>query len=121
MSPKPESAMTYDELKAKRAAEWNAAQGEAARRQAELYATLLKMPDVANAPSPEIPWSSPGIRCRACQTEVFRVARWVTVNGVKYRAELHCHACGEEATWDWTANRWVEDMLAEERTAKARR
>ena len=104
---------TYDELRAERAKEWNAAQGAAARAQAELHASIMKMPDVANAPSPDLAWSHKGITCRACKSNLFHVERWSTVNGVRYRAELDCLACEETATWDFTENRWVEDMIAE--------
>jgi hypothetical protein len=100
---------TYEDLAKARAAEWAASQATAAKAQADLQATILKMPDVAHAPSPDLPWQHPDLACAFCAEITFFVTRWVTVNGVRHRAELKCAACQSIGTWDWTDKRWLED------------
>jgi hypothetical protein len=100
---------TYQELAQARAVEWAATQKAAAQAQAQLQATILAMPDVANAPSPDLPWQHPDLACAFCAEITFFVTRWVTVNGVRHRAELKCAACQSIGTWDWTDKRWLEE------------
>lgn len=67
---------------------------------------LAQMPDVKGAPDTVTPWSHPAIAC-ACGGATFLVPRWVTVNGVRHRAELACQTCQRVGTWDWTDARWL--------------
>jgi hypothetical protein len=98
---------TFEELKAQRQAEWKAAQTKAAKNLRELNAQIAAMPDVAGAPSPDIQWSHPDIFCGGCATKYFWVKRWVTVNGLRHRAELECVKCGRKDTWDWATQQFM--------------
>lgn len=98
---------TYEELKAQRAAEWDAAQKTAATLLAQLHEQILKMPDVAGAPAQGSTWSNADIFCDNCASKYFTVVRWVTVNGVRYRTELDCQNCGRKDTWDWATQQWM--------------
>lgn len=100
-------AKSYEELREERAKEWDAAQRKAQQNLADVYATVLKMPDVKDAPLDGVPWASAGIVCE-CSGTGFYVKRWVTVNGLRYRAELKCLGCHGHRTWDWTTKRWIE-------------
>lgn len=99
---------TYDELAAKRAEEWRVAQATAARGNAELHAKLLAMPDVSGAPSPDLAWSHHDLSCNTCGEQTFYVQRWVTVNGIRHRAEVRCASGGHVGTWDWNEKRWID-------------
>jgi len=104
---------TFAELAQQRAQEWAATQAVAAKAQADLQAAILAMPDVKGAPSPDVPWSHPTLACRVCATNMFSVTRWVTVNGVRHRAEVVCLACRTLGTWDWNTKVWLEDVTGQ--------
>jgi hypothetical protein len=104
MAEKPPA--TYEELTWLRANEWATAQATAAKTLAEQHALFASMPDVKGAPRPDIPWTHPDIVC-PCGGVVFLVPRWVTVNGLKYRAELACTECQRVDTWGWTEGAWL--------------
>lgn len=99
---------TYEELRAQRQEEWRAAQAIVRKNLADLHAALAEMPDIRLAPSPDLPWSHEAISCLGCAGKSFSVKRWVSVNGVRYRAELKCleATCGRVGTWDWTTIAW---------------
>ena len=97
---------TYEELRAERAREWAGAQAQAATALAELHGRLAAMPDVLHAPDPELPWSNREVAC-PCGGGTFLVTRWVTVNGLRHRAELSCSTCSRLGTWDWSEKRWI--------------
>ena len=107
--PAPARAKTYEELSAERASEWAEKQKLAAKNLSDLHAQLSQMPDVREAPSPDLPWSHRDIVCpgQACAGKEFYVTRWVTVNGVRHRAELKCLGCGFLGTWDWALTAWL--------------
>lgn len=98
---------TYEELKVQRAAEWSAAQAVAGKLMADLHAQIAAMPDVRDAPSPDVDWTHPDIFCAEDAGKYFRVKRWVTVNGIRHRAELVCSSCGHRDTWDWATQQWM--------------
>ena len=99
---------SYEELRAERQQEWEAKQALRATLLGDLHAMLAQMPDVRDAPSPDLPWSHKNICCRKCGAKEFYVTRYVTVNGLRHRAELKCLACEELATWDWTLMAWMD-------------
>lgn len=100
-------APTYEELRAKAAEEWTAKQAIAGKMLADFHAQIAAMPDVRDTPSPDIDWSHPDIFCPVDAGKYFKVARWVTVNGRRHRAELVCTACGHRDTWDWATQQWM--------------
>jgi len=108
-------AKTFEELKAEREREWQAAQAKAAAALRAQQAQLQAMPDVATPPDPSIPWGHPGVACRKCRSAGFRVTRWVTCNGVRHRAELVCLGCTWRDTWDFTLKRWLRQIPSEEK------
>ena len=98
---------TYEELRAERDVEWRSKQVIAQQQLKDLHETLIRMPDVRDAPSPDIEWSHPDIFCAEDAGKYFRVTRWVTVNGLRYRAEMVCSSCGHLDTWDWNDRKWM--------------
>ena len=98
---------SYEELRAERQQEWEGKQALRAKLLGDLHAMLAQMPDVRNAPSPDLPWSHPDISCPTDGGKEFRVVRWVTVNGIRHRAELRCLSDDTVATWDWATMRWM--------------
>lgn len=100
-------APTFEELRALRAAEWAERQKTASTLLADLHASIAAMPDVANAPNPDAQWTHPDIFCDGCAGKYFYPKRWVTVNGLRHRAELHCVGCGRVDTWDWATQQWM--------------
>jgi hypothetical protein len=105
-----EKSPTYEELKSERAKEWAEKQAIAAKTLDSIHAGLQQMPDVRDAPSSDHAWSHPDIHCpgQACAGKEFRVTKWVTVNGLRHRAELRCVHCGLSGTWDWNDRAWME-------------
>jgi hypothetical protein len=99
---------SYQELAALRQEEWLAAQRKAEANIKALHASIAQMPDVKHAPAPTDVWGHPGIACAGCGSEGFNVTRWVTVNGVRHRAELKCLGCGKGGTWDWASKAWID-------------
>jgi len=97
---------TYAELARERQREWAEAQTLAAKGLAELDERLRKMPDVASAPAVGSEWTNRDVRCR-CLGSVFRMRKWVTVNGVRHRAEVECLNCKTIGTWDWATSQWL--------------
>jgi hypothetical protein len=98
---------TYSELAHERQREWAEAQTLAAKGLAELDERLRKMPDVASAPAVGSQWEAPpGVICW-CLSRLFRMRRWVTVNGVRHRAEVECENCKTVGTWDWATSQWL--------------
>jgi hypothetical protein len=106
MAKAEETPLTYEQLAALRAEEWATAQRTMAKNIADLHASIVQMPDVAGAPGPNVPWSHPDIMC-PCGEMTFLVPRWVTVNGVRHRAELVCTGCKCTGTWDWSLKSWL--------------
>ena len=102
---------TYDELAAERRREWERAQRVAADQNDAERARISQMPDVVNRPNPAIPWSFQGLVCPTpdCGGTAFYVPKWVTINGVKYRAEVVCTMCKKYAVWDWNERKWISD------------
>jgi len=98
---------SFEELREKRAQEWARAQAIATQNMANLHAAIQRMPDVASAPSPDLPWSHPDLSCPVDGGQSFIVRKWVTVNGVRHRAECECTTCGTVSTWDWTDKMWL--------------
>ena len=96
---------TYEDLRALRAAEWARAQATVVAEQEAARAHLLAMPDIRDAPDATMTWSHPSIAC-PCGRGTFHVLRWVTVNGVRHRAELRCLGCTSIGTWDWATRDW---------------
>ena len=97
---------TYEQLRAERAREWSQTQARAAKALAELHASIRQEPDVRNPPDPSVPWCHRGIAC-GCGGTAFYCQRWVTVNGLRHRAELACCHCERVNTWDWGSATWL--------------
>jgi hypothetical protein len=97
---------TYESLKAQAERDWARNTAEWQEGIKALHAAIAKMPDVVHAPTEADVFSHPDIAC-PCGSRDFKCARWVTVNGVRHRAELHCRGCGAERTWDWGQRRWL--------------
>lgn len=76
------------------------------REQDEMQKKLQDMPDVRMRPEPEQTWGHPGIKHR-CGGVKFKALRWVTVNGIKEKAELLCLKCKQTETWDWLSKTWI--------------
>jgi len=103
------SEPTFDELQSKAAREWAERQKNVGRRLTEQASAFAQSPDVRMAPPPGEPWSHPDIGpCLACKGPSFFCTRWVTLAGVKYRAELVCTTCGARNTFDWASKSWLE-------------
>lgn len=98
---------TYEELKQLRDTEWKTAQAIAQKQLADLQDSLMRMPDVVDAPSEHVQWSHLEVFCPKCAAKYFWVKRWVTVNGVRHRAEMVCASCGNKDTWDWATMKWM--------------
>lgn len=101
--------LTYEELQAKAAAEWQKKSAIAGRQVAEWMAQIQRMPDVLQAPEPGTPWAQDGIVCPACKSTGFTVPPrgWVTVNGHRHRTTLICLGCKKVDTWDWSTMAWL--------------
>ena len=97
---------SYEELRADRAREWREVQEKRMRYWDEERRKISMMPDVKDRPMKGASVMWPGIECPDGHG-LFTVERYVTVNGVKHRAELHCQACEHKGTWDFTNNEWV--------------
>lgn len=96
---------SYEDLRALRAAEWARAQAAVVAEQEASRTRLLTMPDVRDAPDATRDWYHADVVC-PCGRATFHVQRWVTVNGVRHRAELRCLACARIGTWDWATRNW---------------
>jgi hypothetical protein len=105
--PAPKLDPTYEALRAQRAQEWAAAQVVAGALLRDLHEKIAAMPDVRDAPARDVEWSSRMIQCSACAWAYFFVTRWVTVNGLRHRAELECANCQRVDTWDWATKAWM--------------
>lgn len=105
----PEPPPTYEQLRAQRAAEWEAAQALARRQFTDLVDTIMRMPDVADAPPPESEWSHAQLACPVCASKYFRIRPrgWVTVNGIRHRVAVVCLGCEHHDTWDWATASWM--------------
>src|SRR3989304_418752 len=98
---------SYEELRAERQQEWEAKQALRAKLLGDLHAMLTQMPDVRNAPAPDLPWSHPDISCPTDGGKEFRGERLGPGNGVRHPPRLPCLGDDTVATWDWATMHWM--------------
>ena len=98
---------SYEELKTNLDNKWKSTQTKRAELISEMNQQIDQMPDVLNAPRAGEAWQVDDVKCNKCEGILFKVIRYVTINGLKHRAELECMECEVNAVYDFNEGKWL--------------
>ena len=100
---------TFEELKVNFEQKWKSIAEKRAELFWEMNKQISQMPDVLQAPQKGEKWQFNGMTCHRCKGEIFTVREYVTINGIKHRAELECddQDCKFRGVYDFNEAKWL--------------